>query len=199
MNAIAPEQAVLTAFAAALTAAYPGRVVTRDLKDFADRTKAELTAGVFTVIANGQPAGDAYAQKLKFLVVGQIEFPERTAGHVVEDAELAMSREVKNLLQRQLLGPDLRILGVDQSSQLEVPYGWVSISIEVGPYDGTEPLTEDEVIGALAEFLTFRADIDIGQPHQSAVEHAKWADDPPDYTTSKPDIQTHNTLPRSEP
>lgn len=199
MNPISPEEVILSSFKAALAAAYPARVATRSLLDFSDRKKSDLEAGVYTVIANGQPAGDIYFQHFKFIVVGQIQFPERTAGEVIEAAELTMAREIKNLMQRKLRGPDMRLLGVDQSSQLEVPYGWVSVSIEVGPYDGTEPLTDDEVIGNLADFLTFKADIDIGNPHQSAEEHAKWSVEPPDYSTSEPDLQTHVTLPRSTP
>jgi hypothetical protein len=194
MNLIAPEVAILSSFADAMTKAYPKRVVTRDLKDFSDRDSTELNKGIYTIVSNGQPAGDIYFQKMKFIVVGQIEFPEKSAGSDVENAELMMAREIKTLIQRQLRGPDLRVMGVDQSSQLEVPYGWVSVAIEAGPYDGTEPLTSDEKLGHLTDFITFRADIDAGQPHQSSTEHNKWIQDNPDYSSSKPDAQMNVTL-----
>lgn len=199
MNAISPEDAILTSFKSALASAYPARIVTRSLKDFADRKKEDLAKGVFTIIANGQPEGDTYEQKLKLLVVGQIELDEQATGEDIERAELLMARDVKNLVQRQVRGPDLRITGIDQSAQLEAPYGWVSLAVEAGPYDGTEPLTDDEGIGHLTDFLSFAAAIDIDQPHQSAAEHAKWTQEPPDYTTSKPDLQMQTDLPRSQP
>jgi phage gp37-like protein len=46
---------------------------------------------------------------------------------------------------------------------------------------------------ALTDFETFRASYDI-EPHESATEHAKWAGDPPDHTTSAPDLSETVTL-----
>lgn len=46
---------------------------------------------------------------------------------------------------------------------------------------------------ALALFKTFRASWDI-DPHETAAEHAKWAGDPPDHTTSAPDLSETVTL-----
>lgn len=188
MNLLTPEHVILKSFKDALAAAYPGRIATRSLKDFSERKKAELTAGVYTVIADGRPDGEVYFQKLNFIVVGQIQLDEKAEGEAVEDAELVMTREITNLIQRKRTGPEMTIVKVAQSAQLEVPYGWVSVHIQAGPYDATEPLTEDEVLGNLADFLTFRADIDIA-PHESAAEHNKWAQDVPDYSTSQPDAQ----------
>jgi hypothetical protein len=199
MNPQTPESKILTSFKAALASAYPLRTVTRSLKDYAERQPAELKAGVFTVITVKQPGGDVYEQMLDFMVVGQLQLSEQAAGEDIEEAELIMAREVKTLIQRQLTGPVMRITGIDHSAQLEVPYGWVSIAVECGPYDATEPLTEDEHIGHLTDFLTFRGDIDVSQPHQSAAEHQKWAADAPDYQTSKPDAQMSVTIPRSIP
>lgn len=199
MNLQTPETKILASFKAALAAAYPTRVVTRSLKDFTDRPKAELAAGVFTIVTVGQPGNDIYEQMLKLIVVGQLQLGEKDTGESVEDAELLMAREVKTLIQRQLRGPLMRVTGVDHSAQIEAPYGWVSLAIECGPYDATEPLTEDENIGNLTDFLTFRADLDIAQPHQNAGEHEKWAQDVPDYTTSQPDAQLGVEIPRSIP
>lgn len=198
MNQVSAEIVILRSFKDALAAAYPDRIVTRSLKDFGERKKSELEMGIFTVVANGQPEGEDYFQKMKLLVVGQIKLPERAEGVDVEEAELQMAREVKVLIQRKLSGPDMIIRGIDQSAQLEAPYGWISLSIEVGPYDGTELLTDDENIGHLTDFLSFRADIDIEDPPRDDVEHAKWAGDPPDYSTSQPDAQMSVVIPRSE-
>lgn len=40
---------------------------------------------------------------------------------------------------------------------------------------------------ALADFKTFNADYDI-DPHQPQAEHEKWAQQPPDYTASRPEL-----------
>lgn len=199
MNPQTPESVILATFKAALAAAYPARVVTRSLLDFARRPKAELQAGVYTIVTTGQPGEDIYEQKLKFVVVGQLQLAERAPGEEIEEAELVMAREVKTLVQRQMRGPLMRITGVDHSAQVEAPYGWVSLSIECGPYDGTEPLTADENMGNLSDFLSFRADIDVAQPHQVAAEHQKWAQDQPDYSTSQPDAQMGVDIPRTLP
>ncbi|MBF8179656.1 hypothetical protein [Herminiimonas contaminans] len=199
MNTVGHEEVILESFKTALAAAYPDRIVTRSLKDFSDRSVADLKKGVFTVLAKGLPTGDSTFQTMSMLVVGQIELPEKSEGVDVERAESLMGRQVRVLLQRQLRGPDMQIKSMDQSSQLEVPYGWVSMMLEVGPYDATEELTEDEAIYKLAEFLTFDAAIDIGQPHQSADEHRKWLKEPPDFSSSKPDLQSKTDLPRNSP
>ncbi len=197
MNPLTPESKILASFAASLAAAYPLRTVTRSLKDFADRRPAELKGGVYTVIVKEQPGEDIFQQMLKIIVVGQLELAEKAQGEEIEDAELRMAREIKTLVHRQLRGPLLAIKGIDHSAQLECPYGWISVSIDCGPYDGSEPLTEDEGLGNLADFLTFRADIDLAQPHQPPAQHASWAQDPPDYSNSKPDAQMHVDIPRS--
>lgn len=199
MNLQTPESKILSTFKTALAAAYPLRTVTRSLKDYADRTPAQLKAGVFTIVTVGQPGADVYDQMLKFMVVGQVQLAENAAGESIEEIELIMAREVKTLIQRQMRGPLMHITNIDHSAQLEVPYGWVSVAVECGPYDATEPLTVDETIGNLTDFLTFRADLDIAQPHQAPTEHEKWVADVPDYTTSNPDAQISVTIPRSTP
>lgn len=199
MNLQTPESKILSTFKAALAAAYPLRTVTRSLKDYAERPPAELKAGVFTIVTVGQPGADVFEQMLKFMVVGQLQLNEKATGEDVEEVELIMAREVKTLIQRQLRGPLMRITGIDHSAQLEAPYGWVSVAIECGPYDATEPLSVDENMGNLTDFLSFRADIDIAQPHQAAAEHENWAQDVPDYTASQPDAQLSVTIPRTTP
>lgn len=196
MNPQSPEQIILKSFKDTLKLAYPARVVTRTLTDFALRKKEELAAGVYTIVSDGLPSGDLYTQTMRFIVVGQFKLGEKATGEEVEDVELAMIREVRNLLQRQLEGPDMRVAKAEQSAQLEVPYGWVSLQIECGPYDATEPLTPDENLGNLADFLTFKADIDVEDPHRGAEEHQKWAEEPPDYSTSQPDLKMSVSIPQ---
>lgn len=199
MNLQTPESKILSTFKTALAAAYPLRTVTRSLKDYAERSAGQLKAGVFTIVTVGQPGADVYDQMLKFMVVGQVQLAENATGEAIEEIELIMAREVKTLIQRQMRGPLMRITGIDHSAQLETPYGWVSVAVECGPYDATEPLSEDETIGNLTDFLSFRADLDIAQPHQPATEHSKWVQDAPDYTTSQPDAQISVDIPRSTP
>jgi len=47
--------------------------------------------------------------------------------------------------------------------------------------------------GDLADFKTFAADVDI-DPHEAQSEHAKWLQEPPDHTTSAPDLSDQLTL-----
>lgn len=47
---------------------------------------------------------------------------------------------------------------------------------------------------ALSAFTTFRASYDI-EPFASGAEHAKWAGDPPDHTTTAPEVSETVTLP----
>lgn len=42
-------------------------------------------------------------------------------------------------------------------------------------------------LGALADFQTFHADYDI-DPHQASTEHNKWLQEPPDHSTSAPEL-----------
>jgi len=47
----------------------------------------------------------------------------------------------------------------------------------------------------LDAFVTFHADYDA-DPHQAQAEHVKWAQEPPDYTTSRPELTDTTTLPQ---
>lgn len=46
---------------------------------------------------------------------------------------------------------------------------------------------------ALGDFITFNAQYDI-DPHASDAEHQKWKAEPPDYSTSKPDLTDNVTI-----
>lgn len=44
------------------------------------------------------------------------------------------------------------------------------------------------LLSVMSDFKTFHADYDI-EPLETAAEHSKWAEEPADYSTSKPDLQ----------
>lgn len=46
---------------------------------------------------------------------------------------------------------------------------------------------------SLDDFITFNAQYDI-EPHESAAEHAKWQQEPPNHSTSKPDLTDNLTV-----
>lgn len=64
-----------------------------------------------------------------------------------------------------------------------------TVAIEAAGIDLPDAL--DEV--ALATFKTFRSSVDI-EPFESSAEHAKWAGDPPDHTTTAPEVSETVTL-----
>lgn len=128
----------MAALKTALTTAMPTRVVTRKLKDYADRKKEDLAVGVFTLISHGERGyknyngREAMDGRHRMLLVGQIELIEDAEGDAVEDAEFAMVEEVKAFVRA--LPADLCSLvmtGFQQSGQLDAPYGWVAIDLEV--------------------------------------------------------------------
>lgn len=128
----------MAALQSALATALPARVVVRDLKDFADRAKADIAKGVFTLISKGEGGyrnyngREAMDGRHRILLVGQIELAETAAPSAVEDAELAMVEDVKGFVRALPSGLcGLTMGGFTQSGQLEVPYGWVAIDLEV--------------------------------------------------------------------
>lgn len=127
----------MAALLVALAAACPARVVSRDLKDFADRTKTELTAGVFTLISIGESGyrnyngREAMDGRHRMLLVGQVQLAEDADPSAVEDAEFAMVEDVKAFVRSLPTNLCSMVMtGFRQSGQLEVPYGWVSIDLE---------------------------------------------------------------------
>lgn len=128
----------MAAMKTALTTAMPTRVVTRDLRDFADRAKADVAKGVFTLVSKGEGGyrnyngREAMDGKHRILLVAQIVLAETASPSAVEDAEFAMVEEVKTFLRA--LPAELCSLvmkGFQQSGQLDAPYGWVAIELEI--------------------------------------------------------------------
>ena len=147
---------ILAALTTALQAAAPSRTVSRRYRDFADRDKTELTAGVFTLLNKGGDSGNDYADRLKLLLVGQILLPETTPGEAVEEAELVMLDDVRRFADG-VVGAQVSLGAWRQSLQLEAPYGWIAFDLDVGPFDLSQPVDPAQ----LAAFITFRADYDL--------------------------------------
>lgn len=123
----------------ALQAAMPTRVVTRDLMNFALRKEADLEAGVLTIMANRERGyanyrgREAALGRLSVLVVGQLKLPEDALPSEVEDAEFAFAEEVKDFLRSVLPVEAADLLETRWSGQLEAPYGWFAMEMEVLP------------------------------------------------------------------
>jgi len=123
----------------ALAAALPTRVVTRDLRDFAQHAQSDLEAGVLTIVSHRE-AGyanyrgrEADLGKLSVITVGQLKMPEAAAPSEVEDAEFAFAEETKTFLQTVLPVEAVVLLETRFSGQLDAPYGWFAMDWEVWP------------------------------------------------------------------
>lgn len=133
----------LAYLAAALAAQFPTRGVTRSFRMHSERSDAELTPGLFTVIANGVadypyehsdygPGLDAPAQTelgtLQLIITGQIKLPEGSEGDAVETAELDLLADLEAFANAAIADDQLvtlRLMSARQSAQLETPYGWI--------------------------------------------------------------------------
>lgn len=124
---------------AALAAAMPTRVVTRDLLGFEQRAQSDLEAGVLTVIASRESSyanyrgREADLGKVAVAVVGQLKLPEDALPSEVEDAEFAFVEEVKTFLQGSQPVNAVDLLETRFSGQLDAPYGWFAMDWEVWP------------------------------------------------------------------
>lgn len=173
---------ILDAVKAALAAAAPTRVVTRKLEGFAERNSVDLEKGVFTLLNTGRRDEDAHISYLKGMLVGQLLLGEDADGEAVEEAELVMMDDVARLVSGV---QGCRIIPVGewkQSRQIELPYGWISVDLEIGPFDLSIGVDE----AGLSDFTTLATDYDIA-PHVSAAEHIKWIGG--DYSTTAPELK----------
>lgn len=130
----------MNALKAALLAAWPLRVVTREYKDFGNRVDADLLAGIYTLVSAGErdftnvPGYNAKDGTHEILIHGQLRVAEDVDGVGLEDAEFVMVDEIVALcgaLPATLCQLDL--VSYAQSQQLEHPYGWVSFALEYRP------------------------------------------------------------------
>lgn len=155
---------ILDNLVTAISAAAPARTVSRTMRDFAARQDAELEAGVITVLSRGL-SGDAPAQYLDVLLVGQVlvrgseDDTNTQAGNLLEEQELLLLDDIECFILG-VSGAQVRLSEVRQSLQVERPYGWVSVSLRVGPFDLGCLLDE----ASLDPFITFNADWDMAPP-----------------------------------
>jgi hypothetical protein len=126
------------ALKSAMAAAMPTRVVTRDHKDFGERAEADLVKGVVTIVGLGEKDFSQWVGRetqlgtLPVLIVGQIKVAEGSAPSAVEDAEDTLIEEIKAFCAAPPAGlGSLSMKGWRQSGQLEAPWGWVSVDVEV--------------------------------------------------------------------
>ena len=121
----------------------PDRVITRNFCPPQQRSSEDLAQGIYTLIARAesdyqQAVGrEAQGGKFQVTITGQFELAEDAPGSEIEDAEFAMITELKNFVRSAL--PDelqnIWLLSVNQSGQLEAPYGWIYAQLELSLFD----------------------------------------------------------------
>jgi len=124
---------VIDAIANLLAQVATGRVVGRDLKDFADIDAAVAAQGTYTLISSGLSKDSTNEEHLEVLLVGQIELPESASPSDVEEAEFQMLDEIRAFVPR-VGGVFISDTGFRQSAQVSAPYGFISGVLRVGPF-----------------------------------------------------------------
>ena len=129
----------LAAVRALFSAALSARVIKDSLLHYTEHTDAELTAGVLTIVSQGE--GD-YSTALgmtaregtqSLLFIGHLKLAESATGRDIETAELAFIRELKTALRTGVEGVELQLRRIEHSAQLDHPYGWFVASVDAGP------------------------------------------------------------------
>lgn len=136
-----------------LAALVPDRVVTREFKDHADRSRAELAAGIYTIQAGPigpypYEASDDQAMdselratecaRMRLTIIGQRQLPVNCSGEDVDAAEFEMLAELERLADEALgdeVTASLLLLSALPSRQAEKPYAWIHTEWEVFPLD----------------------------------------------------------------
>lgn len=129
----------MAAIVAALTAACPTRVVTRDYQDIGRVSAADLTAGRITVLGQGEgkyqnlrgrPGQDS---QQRIMLIGQLKVAETESTSTVEDAEFALFEEILAAFAAAQGYPlnCLDLVDFTQSGGLEAPYGWFTVDLHL--------------------------------------------------------------------
>jgi len=125
-----------------LQAACPNRLVTREGLDFAQRPQVDMRRGVITIIGMGLSdlkaprAVEDIAGRLKLVLLGEIQLPEKATGLEVEKAEWALWEEIKAFTRAPGAGLcPLDALGVALSGQIKKPYGFAAVECEYAEID----------------------------------------------------------------
>lgn len=121
-----------------LETALPGRIVTRSFEDAADLKDADLERGIVTIATQGEggynnlPGREAMYGTLDLVLVGRLKVKETDSGEALENAEFILVEEIKAFVRALPAGIDsLEIKRYRQSGQIERPYGWVLIEMEM--------------------------------------------------------------------
>lgn len=128
----------LDAMQAAIAAALPTRIVQRDLIDPAQVPAADLEKGVVCLLSQG---GGQFANylgregelgRMRVAAVGYLLLAEDTNPAAIERAELQLLQELLDWTGNTGV-PGLTALPQEfrQSQQLEHPYGWLMLGLEV--------------------------------------------------------------------
>ena len=129
----------IAAVQAALAAALPARRVTRDFLAIDRRQDTDLLAGVVTLIAAGEggyaagPGMSARHGVTHLVLACHLRVADDAAPSAVEDTENALIEEIKAFVRAGVAGVTLTLDRVDQSRQIEHPYGWVVAHVQAGP------------------------------------------------------------------
>lgn len=137
---------------------------------------ARLRFGLVCVARNSR--GHAAARQGDGKLIGLYEIMETVAG-LIDGAIIA--------------GGSWRVTSGDFVVDEKLYQAGVYAGVVQAEMDGECTLPNPLDTAALALFKTFRASYDI-DPHESAAEHVKWAGDPPDHTTSAPEVSETVTI-----
>ena len=131
--------AVLDALVASLAAGLPTRFVQRSLVDPANEKIERVQAGLLCVVSKGGGSFANYRGRegdlgtMQVSVVGFVQVSEKSLPADVERAELTLLGELLAWVSTT------KVLGIDvvtpgdwtQSKQLEHPYGWLVLALDV--------------------------------------------------------------------
>ncbi|UUZ68082.1 hypothetical protein LP416_27845 [Polaromonas sp. P2-4] len=131
--------AVLDAMAASLAAALPARHVQRSLVDPANVPAAKLSAGLICLVSEGGGNFANYRGRegdlgtLNARLVGFVKVGENSDAADIERAELALLGDLLGWVSSTAVpGLDVMYPGDwTQSKQLEHPYGWLVLALEI--------------------------------------------------------------------
>ena len=133
--------AVLDAIKTSMAAAMPTRHVQRSLVDPANESVERLSAGVICVVSEGGGGFANYRGRegdlgnMTVRLVGFVQVAEKSLPADVEAAELRLLGDLLTWIgQASVPGLDVFYPGDwAQSKQLEHPYGWLVLALDVKP------------------------------------------------------------------
>lgn len=128
----------LAATLAALQAGMPSRLVSRSYQQQSQHSDADLRKGVVTLLAAGarefneplqRELGEATigAALVGYLLTGEPD--QSKQGLAVEQAELTLFAEIQDAILNATTLCGLDIVDMNQSRQLEAPYGWIVVNL----------------------------------------------------------------------